>query len=121
MQKSILDRITLELSVEIINLIKSLPATILNNNICSQLIRSGTSVGANYREATESESRPDFIHKCAIAKKEVKETIYWLSLLLEIHQNHAKKITSLIEKCEDLIRIFGASIATSKRNLPTKS
>jgi four helix bundle protein len=117
MQKSNLNDLTLNFSKTIIRLIKSLPLTIINSNICSQLIRSSTSIGANYREAIESESRNDFIHKCAIAKKEANETIYWLKLLVDIHPDHGNIINQLILDSEELIRIFGASIATSKRNL----
>jgi four helix bundle protein len=117
MQKSNLNDLTLNFSKTIIRLIKSLPLTIINSNICSQLIRSSTSIGANYCEAIESESRNDFIHKCAIAKKEANETIYWLKLLVDIHPDHGNIINQLILDSEELIRIFGASIATSKRNL----
>jgi four helix bundle protein len=117
MQKSNLNDLTLNFSKTIIRLIKSLPLTIINSNICSQLIRSSTSIGANYHEAIESESRNDFIHKCAIAKKEANETIYWLKLLVDIHPDHGNIINQLILDSEELIRIFGASIATSKRNL----
>jgi four helix bundle protein len=117
MQKSNLNDLTLNLAKDTIELIKNLRLTILNSNICSQLIRSSTSIGANYREAVESESRNDFIHKCAIAKKEANETIYWLNLLLDIHPDQKNDIYNLIHCSETLIRIFGASIATSKRNL----
>jgi four helix bundle protein len=74
--------------------------------LSKQLLRSGTSIGANLEEAQAGQSRPDFLSKCSIARKEVRETHYWLKLL------HAKQFIdsdtaqSLMQECEELNRIL---------------
>jgi four helix bundle protein len=71
------------LSVQIVNICKILRARKTDSAIINQLIKSGTSIGANVMEANNSESPKDFIHKLTIAQKEAAETHYWLKLLLE--------------------------------------
>ncbi len=84
--------------------------------IARQLVRSGTSVGANYREAGRAESRNDFIHKIAIATKELSETIYWLELLLGSGTISPGKYETLSKEAEELLRILTASGRTAKEN-----
>lgn len=68
-------------SKSIIDFLKSIPENALTRPVLSQLIRSGTSIGANYHEADECNSKKDFINKINIAKKETKETKYWLEII----------------------------------------
>ncbi len=80
--------------------------------IARQLLKSGTSIGANIREAQNSESKNDFIHKFKIAAKEVDETTYWLEICKEIESYPFDD--SLIEDLESIARIINKIIATSK-------
>ncbi len=80
--------------------------------ISKQLLRSGTSIGANVHEAQHAESKADFIHKLKIATKEAEETDYWL-LLCELSANYPQP-TNLREKLKSLIKILSKIIITSK-------
>ena len=104
------------LAVNIISVVRNIHIDILNKNIISQVLRSSTSIGANYNEALECESRDDFVHKLSICKKEASETIYWLQLLIETNPETKKIILNNIQESDELVKIFAASIATSKRN-----
>jgi four helix bundle protein len=83
MNKIELERRTKEFSLILIRFLESLPKNYLGETLGRQLLKSGTSIGANYREANRAESKADFIHKLAIVEKEASETLYWLELMLE--------------------------------------
>ena len=72
---------TKEFALSVINFSRKLPVNNTSRILISQVVRSGTSIGANYSEADNAESKGDFRHKISICKKEAKETIYWLSLI----------------------------------------
>lgn len=101
---------TLTFSKDIISLVNKLPKNIVNVNLCSQIVRSGTSVGANYREANASLGSKDFLMKARICKKEAMETLYWLKLLIGNNQNFVTDLNKLIDENEQLIKIFSAII-----------
>lgn len=82
--------------------------------IANQLLRSGTSIGANVREAQDSESTADFIHKFKIAAKEAEETNYWLSLC-KYAENYPFD-EDILEKSHEIKRIINSIIATTKKN-----
>lgn len=85
--------------------------------LSKQVLRSGTSIGANIEEATQAQSKVDFIHKLSISQKESFETHYWIRLLRDsklIEQNLAD---SLLTDCEELQRLLTASLKTAKANL----
>jgi four helix bundle protein len=82
--------------------------------LSKQVLRSGTSIGANVEEAQAAQSRKDFISKMAIASKEARETRYWLRLLKETSQLEAKHAASFLEDCEELIRLLTAIVKTSQ-------
>ena len=107
MNKVELEKRTKEFSLQLIRFLESLPKNYLGEALGRQLLKSGTSIGANYREANRAESKADFIHKLAIAEKEASETVYWLELMLEagIGANQAAK---------ELLAIFTAAGRTSK-------
>ena len=84
--------------------------------LSKQLLRSGTSIGANVAEANQGQSRPDFISKLSIALKESVETEYWLNLLRESEYLTPEQTQSLLEECRELIRILTSSIKTAKRS-----
>ncbi len=82
--------------------------------LSKQILRSGTGIGALYREAEYAESKADFIHKLAIAQKEANETLYWLELLKETNYFSEKEFQSLFDECEELLKMITSSIKTAK-------
>lgn len=103
-EKFDLEKRTLQFSKNIIELIKSIPFSIIDRRLCDQLIRSSTSIGANYREANETKTYKDFRNRIRITKKEAKETIYWLELLH--YSTQKSEIKELINESKELIKIF---------------
>ncbi len=79
-----------------------------------QILRSGTSIGANIHEAVASESKKDFIHKLSIAAKESRETSYWLNLLKDSNYIDQEQFITLYNNCQELIRILNSIILTTK-------
>ena len=82
--------------------------------LSKQVLRSGTSIGANIEEAHQGESKADFIHKLSIANKEAFETHYWLRLLRDSDLLEAKIAASLLTDCEELQKILVSSIKSAK-------
>ncbi|MGQ0738557.1 MAG: four helix bundle protein [Bacteroidota bacterium] len=82
--------------------------------LSKQILRSGTSIGANIHEAVSGESKKDFIHKLGIAVKEARETSYWLNLLKDATYINEEEFQILINACEELIRILNSIILTTK-------
>ena len=80
-----------------------------------QFLRAACSIGANVAEAQSAESRLDFVHKLAIAQKEARECLYWLSLISEAGLVPAKKLDLLIKETDELIAVLGAIIKKTKR------
>lgn len=105
---------TLEFSKRVLNLCKELNKSPHNFNLTDQLSRSACSVGANFREATEAESRADFVHKLCIAKKESKETVYWLELVEAANQNLKTRLSPLKSEAIELLKMLSASVLTAK-------
>ncbi len=85
--------------------------------LSKQLLRSGTSVGAMVREAEHSESKPDFIHKMAIAQKEINESIYWLELLNETDYLTQQQFESINNDAIEIIKLITTIIKTTKTNI----
>ena len=85
--------------------------------LSSQVLRSGTSIGANIEEATASHSKKEFVHKMAIASKEARETHYWLRLLRDSDILSEKHASELINKAEELIKMLTSIVKTGKSNL----
>lgn len=81
-----------------------------------QFLRSGTSVAANYRAACRARSAADFISKISIVVEEADETLFCLELTVEANLVPAKLVESLVTECEELLKIFSASLATAKAN-----
>lgn len=104
-KEKLLER-TLQFSENLINLVNKLPKTSANLIIFHQIIRSGTSVGANYREACEAESAKDFVHKIRISKKEAKETTYWFELLIRTNMKYKNELGVLLNEVFEFIKIF---------------
>ena len=82
--------------------------------LSKQVLRSGTSIGANVRESEHGQSKADFIHKSSIALKEANETDYWLDLLFQSGYLEEKMYLSIKQDCEEILRILTAIVKTSK-------
>lgn len=108
-----LEERTLKFSKEAITFVKSLPRDISNAQIANQLIRSASSIGANYIEANESLGKKDFLMRIKICRKEAKETIYWLKLV-EPQREEEDKREWLIAEATELIKIFGSIVEKAK-------
>ena len=93
---------------------KTIPKTIITIPIISQLIRSGTSIGANYCEANGGSSKKDFYNKIYICKKEAKETKYWLKLLIHAIEKPVNQYQILRDEVQELTLIFSAIANKSK-------
>lgn len=109
-----LEERTLLFSKSLIPLIRDLPKNTINFNFGDQLIRSGTSIGANYREANETETKKDFAFRMRICRKEGKETVYWLRLLMEANPDLRIKIEPLLQEAMELVKICAAIIEKTK-------
>lgn len=81
-----------------------------------QFLRSGTSLGANYRAACRARSAADFISKISVVVEESDETLFWLELLVETELAKKSLVEPLMDECDELLKIFSASLATAKRN-----
>lgn len=102
-------------ALRIIKLYKFLIAEHKEYVLAKQVLRSGTSIGANIAEANQGQSRSDFVSKLSISLKEAVETEYWLSLLRDSEYITKSQAESLIEDCKELQRILTATIKTTKR------
>jgi four helix bundle protein len=100
--------------VRIVRLVGRLPKTVAGIEIGRQIIRSGTSVGANVEEADAAESRRDFIHKMSIARKEARETRFWLRVILAA-ELLVDEVRSLEQESDELVRILSAIIISAKQ------
>ncbi len=102
-------------ALRVIKLTESLPKTRTADVIGRQLLRSGTSVGANYRAARRAKSPADFIHKMGIVEEEADESAYWLELLVDSGVVSRAKLVDLMKECDEIVAIIVASINTAKR------
>lgn len=105
---------TFNFSKAVIRLIKKLPKDFINEEIGKQLLISSTSIGTNYREADGAESAKDFIHKIGIAKKESKETFYWLGLTREANPQLKEDFDLLISEAHEFTLIFSKMVINAK-------
>ncbi len=96
---------------------EDLPATKTANVIGSQLLRSGTSVGANYRSACRARSKPDFISNASITLEEADESQYWMELLVEAGIVPAEKLNALTREAGEIIAILTATVKTARSHL----
>jgi four helix bundle protein len=111
-----LKRRTKAFALRILKLVDALPKTTTGRALASQIVRSGTSVAANYRAACRARSTADFIAKMGIVEEEADETLFWLELLEESELVTAAKLTAIKEEANELIAITVASIKTARRN-----
>jgi len=112
-QKYDLEERTAEFAERIIDFSKKLPQNRITKPLINQIVRSGTSIGANYSEADEANSKKDFINKIAIAKKETKETKYWLRLIAYTLPEFKDEARELWKEAQELNLILAAIIRNS--------
>lgn len=105
---------TIKFSEEVIVFIKKLKKDIINAPLISQLIRSATSIGANYCEANGASSKRDFRNKIYICKKEAKETKYWLQIIATANEDHKDECRKLWKEAQELTLIFSKITLTLK-------
>src|SRR5262249_3188012 len=117
-KQEILKNRTKQFALRIIKLFRSLPKTDEARILGKQVLRSGTSVGANYRAVCRARSTAEFIAKIGIVVEEADETVYWLELLVEAEIVSERKMNSLMEEANQLLAIFAASQRTAKSNSP---
>src|SRR6478752_2489156 len=103
-------------ALRILKLVDALPKTTAGRALASQIVRSGTSIAANYRAACRARSTSDFIAKMGIVEEEADETLFWLELLEESELVSASKLPAIKQEANELISITVASIKTARRN-----
>ncbi|EJL67484.1 four helix bundle protein [Chryseobacterium populi] len=114
MSESIVGKKSFEFAVQIVNFYKKLSVEKKEYILSKQIIRSGTSVGANVREALNAQSRMDFIHKLSISQKECDETIYWLELLFATDYISKEEFENLQKPATEILKIIRSIIITTK-------
>ena len=106
---------TKEFGLRVIRLVTSLPRGLVTDVIAKQLLRAGTSVGANYRAACRARSRRDFVAKMGIVEEEADESLYWMEMLAEAGFVKLHKVAPLMQEASELTAVAVASITTARR------
>jgi four helix bundle protein len=104
--------------IAIIRFVQNLPGSDSTNIIGRQLLKCGTSVGANYRAACRAKSSADFIAKLKIVEEECDESIYWMELLLKLPIGSFPDLETLKKEADEILRIIVASIRTARTRRP---
>jgi len=110
-----LEERTAKFGETIIDFVRTLPNDRVNNELIGQIVRSATSIGANYMEADSAESKKDFRHKIAICKKESKETKHWLRMLGKANPNKNEGCKTLWSEAQELTLIFSSILLSKKK------
>ncbi|MCM5662942.1 four helix bundle protein [Galbibacter mesophilus] len=119
-QNNLLDR-TKKFAIDCWNFCFKIPKSREYNAFVNQLIRSSSSVGANYRASQRAKSTADFINKLKITEEEIDESIYWLEIFEAISSDNTSEIKTLKKEGKELLAIIVASINTSRKNMKKKS
>ncbi|MBS1787738.1 MAG: four helix bundle protein [Acidobacteria bacterium] len=112
---------TKSFALRVVKVFSSLPKTTEAQVMGKQVLRSGTSVGAHYREACRARSTLEFISKIEGGLQELEETIYWLELLVEAGIVNKERMNPLLQEADELIAILVSSVKRAKTRLPKKS
>jgi four helix bundle protein len=100
---------TKEFALRVIGLVDALPSTVKGRTIANQIIRSATSVAADYRAACRAQSRAEFIAKIGVVEEEADETAFWLEPVVETNIRSEKQIAALLKEANELVAIMAAS------------
>lgn len=114
-EQDMLDR-TKQFALRVMNLVGALPRTVQGRAIANQLMRSGTSVAANYRAACRARSKAEFISKLGTVEEEADESVFWLELIIEGNLLGDKKVRSLLKEAGELTAITASSKKTAARS-----
>ncbi len=114
MDKAAMKKRTKGFALRVIRLASALPDTGVGRVIKNQLLRCGTSVGANYRAAQRAKSVADFIHKMGTVEEEADETMYWMELIVESGLMKQEAISDLYKEADEIVSIVVASIKKAK-------
>ena len=117
MKESVLKEKSYQFALRVIKLYKYTVAEKKEYVLSKQILRSGTSIGANVEEANQAQSKADFIHKLSISQKEAFETDYWLRLLRDSEYLTETQADSLLNDCRELQKLLTSSIKTAKESL----
>ena len=104
-------------ALRVVRLVESLPKTPAASIVGKQLLRSGTSVGANYRAACRAKSSRDFIAKMGIVEEEADETIYWIELLVKAKLVKERLVSDLLNETNEILSMIIASIKTARKKV----
>jgi four helix bundle protein len=107
---------TKQFALRIFKLVGALPQTIQGRAVASQLIRSGTSVAANYRAACRARSKPEFVAKLGVVEEEADETAFWLELIIESELRRAAKVKPLLTEASEIVAIMASSRKTAGKS-----
>jgi len=110
-----LEERTAKFGEEVIEFAKSFPKNPINITLIGQLVRSATSIGANYMEADAAESKKDFKHKIALCKKESKETKHWLRMIAKANPNKTDECRELWKEAQEFALIFSFILRPKKK------
>ena len=116
MKENVLVELSRQFAVDVVNLCEEIKGRRMGNVLRNQLLRSGTSIGANIHEANYASSKADFINKFQIALKECYETDYWLALFRDTQMITDAEYAELFAKCSKLRKLLIASLTTAKAN-----
>jgi four helix bundle protein len=111
----------LDFAVRVLRLATALPKTLAGKHVAGQLIRCGTSAGANYEEARGAESRSDFVHKLGMSWKETRESWFWLRLIHRAQLVKPALVECLVQEARELSSILSRSLATARQTLKVKA
>ena len=104
-----------QFSLRVINLVSALPATAAGRALGNQLVRSGTSVGANYRSACRARSKAEFISRLGTVEEEADESAFWMELIAEAGLMEPRRIAELLQEANELVAIMVASRKSASR------
>jgi four helix bundle protein len=111
---------TKRFAIAIVRFAQTLPKDSITAIMTRQLVKSGTSVGANYRSSCRAKSDADFISKMTTAEEEGDETLFWLEVLVEAEIVRAAEVAGLLDEADQLVRIIVASIKTKRANMANR-
>ena len=117
MKESVLREKSYQFALRVVKLYQFVVSEKKEFVLSKQILRSGASIGANVEEASQAQSKSDFVHKLSIAQKESFETHYWLRLLRDSNYLTEKQAASMMSDCQELQKLITSSIKTVKANL----
>ena len=114
-ERELLER-TKQFALRIFKLVGALPQTIQGRAVAAQLIRSGTSVAANYRAACRARSKPEFVAKLGVVEEEADESAFWLELIIETGLLRPAKVTPLLTEAGEIVAMMASSKKTAAKS-----